>query len=51
MKLMFEKSVAGRGTHYLPALDVQEPEDLDPKFARQSDLDLPELSEVDVDRH
>ena len=50
MKLIFEKSVPGRGTAYLPACDVEEvslPDDL----LRQKAPDLPEMGETDVSRH
>ena len=49
MKLVFERSVEGRGTAYLPESDV-------PEYAlgaelREKKLNLPELPEVEVDRH
>lgn len=50
MKLIFEKSVPGRGMQLLPKCDVEEtalPENL----VRTSPLDLPQLSENDVSRH
>ena len=50
MKLIFEKSVPGRGMKYLPECDVEEftlPECL----ARSAAPDLPEMSETDVSRH
>ncbi|MEE0110553.1 MAG: aminomethyl-transferring glycine dehydrogenase subunit GcvPB [Oscillospiraceae bacterium] len=50
MKLIFEKSVPGRGMEYLPQCDVEEvslPEGL----ARASALKLPEMSETDLSRH
>jgi glycine dehydrogenase subunit 2 len=50
MKLLFEKSVAGRRSVYLPPCDVQEvpiPE----QHRRTKKLGLPELSETDVSRH
>ena len=50
MKLIFEKSVSGRGTAYLPSCDVEEvalPEELRRKTAPR----LPELSETDLSRH
>ncbi|MBO4411562.1 MAG: aminomethyl-transferring glycine dehydrogenase subunit GcvPB [Lachnospiraceae bacterium] len=49
MKLVFERSVPGRGTAYLPALDV--PEVTLKAEAREKKLNLPELPEVEVDRH
>ncbi|MDO5043872.1 MAG: aminomethyl-transferring glycine dehydrogenase subunit GcvPB [Coriobacteriia bacterium] len=51
MELLFEKSVAGRRTHYLPELDVPEAKALSAQYLREEKLDLPELSEIDVDRH
>ena len=49
MKLIFEESRPGRGTAYIPALDVP---DVSPDFElRKQKLRLPELSEVQVDRH
>ncbi|MBE6950844.1 MAG: glycine dehydrogenase subunit 2 [Ruminococcaceae bacterium] len=50
MKLIFEKSVPGRGQQYLPKCDVEEvslPENL----VRETAPRLPELSETDVSRH
>ena len=50
MKLIFEKSVPGRGMEYLPQCDVEEvslPEGL----ARASAPKLPEMSETDLSRH
>lgn len=51
MKLLFETSVSGRSAEYLPELDVPALEPVRGELARKSALDLPELSEVDVDRH
>ncbi len=49
MKLIFERSVPGRSASLLPPLDVPEAA---PDFAtRKSFPRLPELSEVQVDRH
>ncbi len=49
MKLIFERSMPGRGTAYVPDLDVPEAA---PDFAqRERKLRLPELPEVQVDRH
>ncbi|MBQ6551073.1 MAG: aminomethyl-transferring glycine dehydrogenase subunit GcvPB [Lachnospiraceae bacterium] len=49
MKLIFEKSIPGRHTDFLPALDVPE---VSEDFARRIEpLRLPELSEVQIDRH
>ena len=50
MKLIFEKSAAGRYQQYLPACDVEEvalPENL----VREAAPKLPELSETDISRH
>ena len=49
MKLIFERSVPGRKTDYIPASDVPSvPFDLK---KREKKLRLPELSETQVDRH
>ena len=48
--LSFEKSVPGRRSAVVPPLDVPMPE-LPRAFARQSDLPLPQLCELDVSRH
>ena len=49
MKLIFEQSAAGRGTAYLPEIDVPQAA---PDFKeREKPLRLPELSETQVDRH
>ena len=50
MKLLFERSVSGRGMNYLPKADTgnRMPED---KYLRKSRLRLPEISEVDLGRH
>lgn len=50
MKLLFEKSVAGRRSYYLPPCDVSA-HPLPEAFQRQDPLPLPELSETDVSRH
>ena len=50
MKLIFEKSVKGRGCSILPRCDVESFE-LDEDLRRTSSPDLPELSETDVSRH
>ena len=50
MKLIFEKSVAGRHSDILPKCDV-EPVELSAKFARTEAPALPEMAEVDVARH
>ncbi len=51
--LIFEKSSCGRKAYSLPELDVPEEkiEKLIPKELLRQELDLPELSEVDVIRH
>ena len=49
MKLVFERSMPGRGTRYLPDLDV--PVHLPDAAARQAALNLPELPETETDRH
>jgi glycine dehydrogenase subunit 2 len=51
--LIFEKSSPGRRAFSLPDLDVPEQkiEDLIPQELLRDDLNLPELSEVDVIRH
>ncbi len=50
MKLIFEKSVAGRGMEYLPACDVEEVS-LPEALARTVAPKLPEMSETDISRH
>lgn len=50
MKLIFEKSVKGRGMSVLPECDVEKVE-LCACLARKSELDLPEMSETDISRH
>ena len=50
MKLIFERSVAGRSCAILPACDVPAAE-LPASLARQQALNLPELSEIDLSRH
>ncbi len=49
MKLVFERSRAGRGTRYLPDCDV--PVRLPETAGREKALRLPELPETEVDRH
>jgi|TARA_B100001964_G_C14262006_1_gene616189 glycine dehydrogenase subunit 2 len=51
MKLIFEKTSKGRTGVELPELDVPEKADLIPKSLLRTELELPELSEVDVVRH
>src|SRR5690349_9622806 len=48
--LIFELSSPGRKGFSLPEVDMDEAPPLDPKLTRQ-ELDLPEVSEVDVVRH
>lgn len=52
-KLIFEKSSPGRKAFSLPELDVPEEkiENLIPKELLREDLNLPELSEIDIVRH
>ena len=50
MKLLFERSHPGRGMEYLPACDTPEYE-FDPSLLRGEAPRLPEISEVDLDRH
>lgn len=50
MKLLFEKSVAGRGSSYLPKCDMPVIS-LSENLMRKIDAQLPELSENDVSRH
>ena len=49
MKLIFERSAEGRGTAYFPGSDVPGIELNAP--LRQAPLNLPEVPEVEVDRH
>jgi glycine dehydrogenase subunit 2 len=51
MKLMFEKSVAGRQGVKLPESDVAIKAVLPAKYLRSKTAELPELSELDVVRH
>ncbi len=50
MKLVFEKSVAGRKSQLIGKCDVPEVK-LPEKFVRKTAPDLPQLAEVDVARH
>ena len=50
MKLIFEKSVPGRGIQILPACDVEEVQ-LPAELVRASAPKLPEISENDLSRH
>ena len=50
MKLLFERSVKGRGSDILPEISTGEFRP-DEKYLRKSELRLPEISEVDLGRH
>ncbi len=50
MKLVFERSIKGRGLTLLPESDVPFVE-VPKLYARESELILPELAEIDVARH
>ena len=50
MKLIFEKSVEGRGMQYLPACDVKDVA-LPASLLRESAPNLPQISETDLSRH
>ena len=50
MKLIFERSVPGHGTEYLPPCDVEEVA-LPPHLRRAAPPKLPQLSESEVSRH
>lgn len=50
MKLIFEKSVAGRGCDLLPECDVPLIE-VSKRFKRNKELRLPEVSETQISRH
>lgn len=50
MKLLFEKSVPGRGCSILPKCDVPA-SDVPAELRRTIPLNLPEMSETDVSRH
>ena len=51
MKLIFEKSRAGRKGFQLPEPDVPDVKLLPEKYCRKTDPELPEVSELDVVRH
>lgn len=51
MKLIFEKSIRGRQGVTLPDCDVPEDDCIPEGLQRESSLQLPELSELDVVRH
>ena len=50
MKLLFEKSVDGRGASILPPLDVAAVE-VEDGLGRERALNLPQIAEVDLSRH
>ena len=50
MKLIFEKSVPGRGMKYLPKCDVEEVP-LPVELSRETPPKLPQISETDLSRH
>lgn len=51
-KLLFEKSVPGSNAFSLPPCDVPENDiSIPAEFLRETEMDLPELSEVEVVRH
>ena len=53
-KLIFELSKPGRKAYKLPPLDIEDSDIKDyipEEFINQNDLDLPEVSEVEVIRH
>ena len=51
MQLIFEKSRLGRRGFWLPETDVPLAPALDEKYCRQTQANLPEVSELDVVRH
>ena len=51
MDLIFQKSKPGRKGYSLPELDVPKKEDLIEKGFLRNELNLPEISEVDIIRH
>ena len=51
MNLIFEKSKKGRSAVSLPPLDVPIKKDIIPSELTKGDIDLPEVSEVDIIRH
>lgn len=50
MKLIFERSIEGRGCDILPTCDVPVVE-IKEKYKRTEELHLPEISETDISRH
>lgn len=51
MELIFEKSVVGRKAMQLPELDVPFQKGILPEESLRGDLELPEVSELDIVRH
>lgn len=51
MKLIFEKSKSGRRGVYFPDIDVPISDEVLPKDLLRKELNLPEVSEIDVIRH
>ncbi len=51
MSIIFEKSIKGRRGVTLPKSDVPKAEEISSKYLRKNDLNLCELSELDVVRH
>lgn len=51
MDLIFEKSKKGRCATSLPPLDVPKKKDIIPSKFLKDDIDLPEVSEIDIIRH
>ena len=50
-KLMFERSVKGRGTDYLPKFEYMGSNNIPENFKRKEKANIPELSETDLLRH
>lgn len=51
MPVIYEKSVPGRRGVSLPRLDVPDGHEIDVRYRRESDVNICELSELDVVRH
>ena len=51
MKLIFEKSIAGREGVQLPSMDIPEQKNILPKELLRQSNNLPEVGEVDIVRH
>jgi glycine dehydrogenase subunit 2 len=51
MKLIFERSIKGRGTDYIPNFDYKGSNNISKAMRRASSLDLPEIAETDLLRH